>query len=295
MAAREALVKRLVKLAASLCLRVCDAAYIAIAKLAGRTPAATCIVLYYHAVDARDRGFFARQMDTLLRHTQVISSGFEGTLVPGRRYTAITFDDGFLSTFQNALPELENRGLPAVLFVPSGCLGVDPPWIKDPTPLSPPQRVVSAEQLVRLKNHTLFSIGSHSVSHSNLLTLSQKRIQSELINSKRDLELVVGREVSLFSFPHGGQNSRLVRAAIEAGYSRVFTVVPNPVLNEFNQRAVGRIRVDPTDWSIEFYLKICGAYRWIAWLDCIRDFRKSLLLSWCHLNKQPEFKECDFP
>ena len=49
-----------------------------------------------------------------------------------------------------------------------------------------------------------------------------------------------------------------------AGYRKVFTMDPDTVRPDDPRILVGRIRVDPYDWKIEFWLKIRGAYKGVA-------------------------------
>ena len=74
------------------------------------------VVLEYHSVKSRQRGKFARQMDILLEKSHPVSADIEGPLGNGQLYVAVTFDDGFQSVVENALPELRKRGIPAALF-----------------------------------------------------------------------------------------------------------------------------------------------------------------------------------
>jgi glycosyltransferase involved in cell wall biosynthesis len=66
----------------------------------------------------------------------------------------------------------------------------------------------------------------------------------------------------------------VIRWSKEAGYQRVFTVEPVTAFSEPSEYVTGRVPVDPTDWPIEFRLKMLGAYRWLApvfeWRDQIR-------------------------
>ncbi|NQT03164.1 MAG: polysaccharide deacetylase family protein, partial [Planctomycetes bacterium] len=45
-----------------------------------------------------------------------------------RNLTAVTFDDAFVSVFENAVPVLKKHKLPAAIFVPTGNLGKTPLW-----------------------------------------------------------------------------------------------------------------------------------------------------------------------
>lgn len=256
--------KRLIKFAVSLAVRAGDMVWAGILRLAGRKRPATCVVLYYHAVKAEHRQGFAAQMDCLLSHAKPIPADNEGPLDPGRHYAAVTFDDGFTSVVQNALPELQDRSIPATIFVPTGSLGRSPLWITDPSSPSRKETVLSAEELKGLRGTNLLTIGSHSVNHPNFLKSEPAQARAELVESKSTLEQILGSEVALFSFPHGAHNEPLLQQAREAGYRRVFTIEPRPAFRRTNEFAIGRTLVDPSDWSPEFRLKLLGAYRWLA-------------------------------
>ena len=276
------MILRLIKLLGSLVVCALDFIGRMILRLTGRPVPARCVVLYYHAVPELQRGRFARQMDWLLSRAQPIPAGIQNPLPPGRRYTAVTFDDGFTSVVQNALPELMARQIPATLFVPTGSLGKHPLWIQPENATSRGETVLSAAELTSLKAFKLLTIGSHSVNHPNLVKLEPARARAELADSKSELEKILGTEVDLFSFPHGAHNNRIVREAREAGYRRVFTISPRCAFSESPEFVTGRVLADPSDWRLEFSLKLVGAYRWLpvasnfkAWLLPRRDKQRS--------------------
>ena len=69
--------------------------------------------------------------------------------------------------------------------------------------------------------------------------------------------------MELFSFPYGSWSPDLVARGREAGYRRLFTSLPVPVLGGEDSSVVGRVSVGPDDWPVEFRLKVLGAYRWV--------------------------------
>lgn len=255
--------KRLLKLVISLAVCVADALVAGALRILGKKPRARCVVLYYHAIRANERGAFAAQMDCLVRCATPISADHQGPLSSGY-YAAVTFDDGFISVIENALPELESRQIPATIFVPTRYLGGPPLWVKNEAAPARRERIVSAEDLKNLKDKPLLEIGSHSVTHTDLSFLDPVVARTELIDSKATLEKFLGRAVRLFSFPHGECNDRLFRQARDAGYQRVFTVSPRCAFAEPGEFAAGRVLADPTDWMLEFKLKLRGAYRWMS-------------------------------
>ena len=94
----------------------------------GRKPEASCVILYYHSVPEKHRNAFARQMDVIVKVTQPISIQRIPNLLYGKRYSAITFDDGFENVIDYAIPELQRRNIPATIFLTEGYLGQYATW-----------------------------------------------------------------------------------------------------------------------------------------------------------------------
>lgn len=222
----------------------------------------TGVVLYYHAIKPHQRRRFAEQMDRVSTHAFAFSAGSPETMRAAERNVAVTFDDGFRSVVDNAVPELAKRGIPFTIFVPSGCLGERPSWIGSPEHPSWNETVLSADELRALAGHPLATVGSHSITHPNLARVDRERAGRELVESKHALQQSSGAAIDLFSFPHGAHSLPLIEQARHAGYRRVFTVEPTLAEHDGAQFVVGRVAVDPDDWPIEFHLKLAGAYRW---------------------------------
>ncbi len=260
---------RLIKLVISLSVACADWVLAAISRLLGGQPTTECVVLYYHATPAAARRRFASQMDELARISVPVD--IEGTeLLPkGRRYSAVTFDDGFMSVVENALPELNARKIPCTIFVPTGSIGRQPSWIS-PSHADAAEVVASAEVVQAMANQQLVRIGSHSVSHPDFRRLNDMQAKDELTRSKVTLKEMLGREVTSFSFPHGAYTQRTLDLARQCGYTRVFTIEPVRLKDPRAGFTVGRVRVDPYDWPIEFRLKALGAYRWMAHASAIK-------------------------
>jgi peptidoglycan/xylan/chitin deacetylase (PgdA/CDA1 family) len=122
---------------------------------------------------------------------------------------------------------------------------------------------MSAEELRTLSKSDLVTIGSHTVSHPMLPALNASGARAELRDYKSQLETLLDREVGMFCFPYGGFTAELIERCRDAGYKRVFTALPKRAFETPHEFACGRVRVDPTDWPLEFSLKIAGAYRWL--------------------------------
>jgi peptidoglycan/xylan/chitin deacetylase (PgdA/CDA1 family) len=244
--------------------------------IAGRELNGRAIVLYYHAVTIEDRKKFAMQMDELIRRATPITAAYLGTLENAVHHVAVTFDDGFVSVINNALPELSQRGVPSTIFVPAGYLGHQATWIIDDKHPLRYETVMSSEQLKNLKSN-LVSIGSHCMTHHNLLSISNEEAKEEISQSKLRLESILCKEVTLLSFPHGFHNDTLIKMSRELGYKRVFTILPTFAYSNKNEYVTGRVKADPTDWRLEFRLRLIGAYCWLPWAYALKKKVKMYL------------------
>jgi peptidoglycan/xylan/chitin deacetylase (PgdA/CDA1 family) len=252
--------KRAVKCTISLLVFVGDMIRKPLAQVIGIRRGSKCVVLYYHSVPPSERGLFAAQLDSISRHVRVIrtadAASRPGESETGRDWAAITFDDGFENFLTQALPELEKRKLPATVFVIAE--GMSREFGSDHAR----EKLLSLDQIRALPTE-LVSIGSHTSTHPMLTLLEEGESRREIEESRIKLQEMLGRPVNEFSFPFGDFNRRMVEFCRAAGYDRVYTTLPGFAFEGPNDFVVGRVRVDPIDWPIEFRLKLAGAYRWL--------------------------------
>jgi len=254
---------RILKLLVAMAFFAVDAVYTIARRTFGRPVPWTFSVLMYHLVKADERAAFAGQMDLLCALTQVVSPDFnEVDARAGRSYAAVTFDDGYVSFIENALPILTARAIPAVVFVTTGYRSLRPEWITDSTHRYASERLMGSAEMVRVEK-TGIGIGSHSVFHKRLAELQTDDVLTELSDSKKALDRILGNDVRLFAFPYGSYNKECIRLAGIAGYQRVFLSEPLSSPTNLAGHVAGRVGVEPSDWKLEFRLKALGAYRWL--------------------------------
>ena len=255
--------KRALKCGISLVVYVCTCVRDFLFGLMGIRSKGTCVILYYHSISRDQQQSFAEQLDVILHHAKPVAVDEQLTLNPGARYAGITFDDGFENFVEVALPEMAKREIPSTVFIIADALG------KAFGPHGRPERMMSAEEVGNLPQH-LVGIGSHTLTHPFLPSLPETEAALEIAQSRAKIEALIKREVTLFSFPFGGFNEKLVEQCREAGYRRVFTTLPQFAPEESDAFVVGRVRVDPEDTSLEFRLKLAGAYRWLPWAFALK-------------------------
>jgi peptidoglycan/xylan/chitin deacetylase (PgdA/CDA1 family) len=216
---------------------------------------------------------FRRQLDEVVKRTKVIPVDFQGNLEAGAKYAAITIDDAFTCAAENVLPEMQKRGLPFHLFVPTSWLGRKAEWRWD-WKTDEEERVMSVEQLKGLSRDGILCVGSHCITHRSLTGMSYEEAKREIFESKRLLAKLLSTEVTTLSFPYGEFDNRHVQLAREAGYRRVCS--SEPQASDPSRFVTGRVDVDPSDWALEFRLKLLGYYSWMVCVSAMKvRIRKS--------------------
>ena len=228
-----------------------------------RSSTATRLVtLTYHAVRHEDLNRFERQMRRLKERATPVFADAPGDAVD-RQTVAVTFDDAFQNIFDHALPVLIERDIPATIFVPTGFLGVPAGWIV-PTNLGHSAPVVVTATGLGALDPARVRLGSHTVTHPRLNNLDSRGLWFELNESKKALEEITRAPVTMLSLPYGAFTQEALAVAAAVGYRLIFANVPMGSLAVGPALFSGRTNVTVDDWSLEFDLKIAGAYEWLA-------------------------------
>jgi peptidoglycan/xylan/chitin deacetylase (PgdA/CDA1 family) len=197
-------------------------------------------VLCYHAVQAdwpapiavRPKDF-AAQCSWLARHRRiapldVVTPSSDPWGRRSSRLVALTFDDGFASTYEHAWPLLARHGLPATVFLVAGTLapgGRAVDWLDRPP--SQPPAVLDRDQILEMRDGGI-TFGSHGYSHEDMTNLSDAECLADLRRSRDLLEDLLSRPVPVLAYPRGRHDERVRRAAELAGYSQAFGLPEGP-------------------------------------------------------------------
>ncbi|EMB5691426.1 TPA: polysaccharide deacetylase family protein [Acinetobacter baumannii] len=139
---------------------------------------------------------------------------------------AITFDDGYLDNLENAYPVLEKYQAKATIYVVVDRHNRDWSTYKKAHHNSGElarEPKLNDEQVRFLANSGLVEIGSHTMTHANLDKLTDDECLQELVQSKQQLEQIIGQPVTSFAYPFGIYSQRDVELTKQAGYHNAVT------------------------------------------------------------------------
>lgn len=232
------------------------------------------IVLVYHGVAPKhpscvDPLMFREHIAYLSEYCRIIS--LDDVLNAGehanRPAVTITFDDAFANLLDYALPVLAEYSAPAVIYAATDYLGKSNDWDYGATqPLMP---IMTANDLRNVHSQG-FEIGSHSRSHIRLRGLADVMLQSEIGDSKKILEDLLGVQIETFAYPHGGRNDfdlKAVAAVKEAGYRSAATTLFGRHNDLSRRYEIRRIIIWPEDTMHELQRKIDGHYDWLSFKE----------------------------
>jgi peptidoglycan/xylan/chitin deacetylase (PgdA/CDA1 family) len=83
---------------------------------------------------------------------------------------------------------------------------------------------MTSEQIRALSASPYASIGAHGYYHNDLSQISINDVCIEMVQTKKYLERVTGKEVNSFAFPYGSYNREVVQKAREAGYDQLLAM-----------------------------------------------------------------------
>jgi Polysaccharide deacetylase len=194
-----------------------------------------CLYLLYHELRPEPSKYlYSHRASAFAVHADVIAETL-GNEQP-EISPAVTFDDGYASDSEYALPILSARGLRAHFFITVGWTGKISGYMGWPQ--------------VRSLNDAGHFVGTHGWSHALLTHCSARELDRELSASRRLLEDKLGIAVTTMSLPGGRYNRRVLAACQEAGYTKIYTSEPR-LETTASAFTIGRVNVS-SDRSVSW-------------------------------------------
>jgi peptidoglycan/xylan/chitin deacetylase (PgdA/CDA1 family)/glycosyltransferase involved in cell wall biosynthesis len=181
--------------------------------------------------------------------------------LPSARSVVITFDDGYLDNYTLAFPILQQRKLPATIFLVSDYVGQTNQWDK-----SGPLAERPLLDWLRIKEMAAQGIqfGAHTCTHVALTAVSPDQAAAEITDSRERLACELNQPITTLAYPYG-EHDPVVQSMVEqAGFAAACTV--DPGLNNLTTPAVAlrRVEIRGTDSIIRLWLAL-----WLGDADAI--------------------------
>lgn len=177
-----------------------------------------------------------------------------------RALVSVTFDDGLLNTYNNGKSILVDNAIPATFYILSANLGETVDGIS----------YLTEANLLDL--HTLgFEVGSHTLNHPDLTTLSVADIDTQLHDSRTALQGILhatSTPVIDFASPYGSMD-QIAKAEIKKYYSS-----HRGVISGFNSKD----KFDPYNLVVQDVERETTSTQIVEWLDQAKATNTWLIL-----------------
>ena len=191
---------------------------------------------------------------------------------------SITFDDGYVNFAELAVPILEKYGCHATVFIPAGKVGSFNDWDEGNSNFHK-MPIMSYEQIRQLPKEFV-EIGSHGISHLRMNCLPADGIVREIVESRLEIEQMVGKPVRFFAFPFGVYPVRCGFNFYENGKKllRSYLAACTTWWGRYNSPkdiyTLRRIGIWDSDSFEDFVDKLDGHYDWLVAKEKIKRIYK---------------------
>ena len=223
---------------------------------------ADLIIINYHKIDTdSDIGITTRHPDdfktdlNLIKELGFTTINFDQLLsnkIP-KKPIIITFDDAYESFYNIAFPLLKTNKMTAVVYVPVYYIGKSNNW--DVQLFNKKYDHMTESQIREVAEHNI-EIGSHSLNHIYLNSLSESCIENELRKSKEYLEKCIDKSVISLSYPFGKFNKTVLNVAKKYYQFGVQLLPLSKSKNRFNNLTLNRINIYRIDSRTAFKHKL---------------------------------------
>jgi len=174
---------------------------------------------------------FRRQLEYLRRHHDVVTLDAAIALIARgarlrRPVAAITFDDGYASVAQSAVPIMESLGVVGAVFVCPRIVDERGRFAHDEHNPARPWMTVMDWGAIRRLRDAGWHVGSHGSTHVRLSTLTGEPLLQELRDARIALRERIGVEHMAFAYPFGGERDITpegIETARWCGYSALLS------------------------------------------------------------------------
>lgn len=224
------------------------------------------ILLYHHIGTPPKSGVPGRSnyvtVEKFKRQMHVLKSfGFQGLslgeampYIQGKargRVAAITFDDGFLSVYQYAMPILDDLGFHATNFFVSSRMGLDNAWDNE---RAQRDKIMTFDDMREWAVHG-HEVGGHTLDHLHLKDIPLKEARRQIVENKKKLEQELAAPLMSFAYPFGDENDAIREIVKDAGYQCAVTTIKSRAYGNEDIFELPRHSIRRNDTIVHFLAK----------------------------------------
>ena len=184
--------------------------------------------IHYHTIESE---IFRKHIEFLSKHFNILGledlrNHIENKTPLQKRALFITFDDGWLTNY-GLMPIIEEKKVPVSIFLTTDLIGTK----KKPPPISHYHNMLDMKNTYQVdikrtmlnydeikEMSTIVNFQSHGVHHVPSTHISQERLRSDLLESKKIIEGITGKPVYAFAYPYNRASEKEAKIVESSGY-----------------------------------------------------------------------------
>ena len=153
----------------------------------------------------------------------------------------LTFDDGYIDNYEQAMPLLAKYAFPATLFISPG--------------MSNQEGYLNWEQIKKLQEAG-WDIQPHGMTHPHLPQLSADQQAYEILEARKQIEDKLGTKADVYCYPYGEYNKTTLKLLKDHGFRYAFTIEQGYATNQQSPYLLKRLFVNGEESLKSFIRKL---------------------------------------
>lgn len=166
------------------------------------------IIIYYHDIVENGKGYSYQKVEKEHFESQMKflnDNGYQSILFEDmekplpNNAVLVTFDDGFKSVYENAVPIMEKYNIKGNIFLPTKYIEEKNPYF------------MSWDVIKKICDTEKFSVAAHTHEHVDIRTLDDKSMNEEILKSEYLFEKRLNVHVNAFCMPYGKYDYKSIK------------------------------------------------------------------------------------
>lgn len=153
----------------------------------------------------------------------------------------LTFDDGYIDNYEQAMPLLAKYAFPATLFISPG--------------MNDQEGYLNWEQIKKLQEAG-WDIQPHGMTHPHLPQLSADQQAFEILEARKQIEDKLGTKADVYCYPYGEYNKTTLKLLKDHGFRYAFTIEQGHAANQQSPYLLKRLFINGEEGLKSFIRKL---------------------------------------
>lgn len=226
-------------------------------------------IIYYHEIVEDGKGYSYQKIDQSkfedqmkwIRDNGYISLFFsELDKELPKKSVIVSFDDGFKSVYQNAIPIMQKYGIKGNVYLSTAYIGTD-------------NRFMDWDMVIEMQKNRQLEMQAHTHTHIDIRLADEDKMREEIEISNHEIEKHLEYQPIAFCIPYGKYNRKSIKILKDvSNYKYILGSFYGDINMSVSAKILPRIGISNEDNLKTFERKMKGLLNWKGYLQRLRLF-----------------------